>query len=137
MIADTPTIDGARIVGAIVSVVAVFGGFTCKCAFAHNADTERTQRTELASAAVFDWPALANALGTRVLRARVPVVAIFGALAFGHAAAPAIAARAAVAACTAIPTAAGRLASDGERQHAHQSEQVPHRKPPRFERPKR
>jgi hypothetical protein len=86
VIADTPAIDGARIFGAIVPVVAVLGGFTWNSAFARNADTEGTHQAELASSAILDWHAFAYALGAAVLSTPVSVVAVVVALAFGHAA---------------------------------------------------
>jgi hypothetical protein len=84
VIADTPAIDGARIFGAIVPVVAVLGGFTRKSAFTGDADTGGVERDERALGTILDWHALAHALGAGVLGTLVPVVALVGALAFSR-----------------------------------------------------
>jgi hypothetical protein len=108
VIADTTAIDGARIFGAIVPVVAVLGGFTCKSAFDRGADTDGAELAQRALGTILDWRALAHALGAGVLGTLVPVVALVGALAFWHAPASAVATHAAV---TTITTCARGLAA--------------------------
>jgi hypothetical protein len=140
VIANTPAIDGARIFGAIVPVVTVLGGFTCKPALARDADTEDGHEIapQRASGTILDWPAaLAHALRAHVLGALVPVVAVVGALAFRHAAGSTVASDTAVAAHTAGATVsavtsratrARRFATThhGQRKHTHKSKQVTH-----------
>jgi hypothetical protein len=111
VIADTPAIDGARIFGAIVPVVAVLRGFTRNSAFARNADTGGTHQAERASATILDWHALAHALGAGVLGALIPVVAVVLALAFGHAARTAASSRTA--------TTSRATATIGASDHRH------------------
>jgi len=119
--ANTPAIDGARIFGAIVPVVTVLGGFTSRSATACLADTQGGELAQRALGTILDWPAaLAHALGAQIHAASVPVVAIFGALAFGHTAGSTTTAVTTIATTT---TCARRFAAahQAQRQHAYKS----------------
>jgi hypothetical protein len=121
VIADTPAVDGARIFGAIVPVIAVLGGFTCKSTFARDADTDGAEIAQRALRTILDGPALAHACGAQILGASVPVVAVFGTLTFRHSAASAIASLTTASAVTRRLTAPNQ-GHHGERADTHESE---------------
>jgi hypothetical protein len=123
VVADTPAIDGARIFGAIVPVVAVLGGFTCKSAFACLANTEGGELAQRASGTILDWPAaLAHALGAQILAALVPVLAVFRVLAFRRTADSTIATHSAAPSRATAPAVASRLSAPNQRKYAQRAD---------------